>query len=96
MTIAETLRGKLENAFEPTVLDIVDESHLHAGHMGARPEGETHFRVMIVSPAFAGAGRVQRHRMVHDVLAAELRERVHALALVLRTPDEVESSTKNS
>jgi BolA protein len=89
MTIAETLRIKLEAAFNPTGLEIVDESHLHAGHAGARPEGETHFRVTIVSPAFDGVGRVQRHRLVHEVLAQELRERVHALALVLRTPGEV-------
>lgn len=88
MTIAETMRTKLQNAFAPTALEIIDESHLHAGHMGARPEGETHFRVTIVSAAFAGAGRVQRHRMVHEVLADELRDRVHALALVLRTPEE--------
>ena len=56
--------------------------------MGARPEGETHFRVTIVSAAFAGTGRVQRHRMVHEVLADELRDRVHALALLLRAPEE--------
>ena len=88
MTVAETMRSKLETAFEPVTLDVVDESHLHAGHVGARPEGETHFRVTIVSPLFQGASRVQRHRMVHDVLADELRERVHALALVLRAPEE--------
>ena len=89
MTVAETLRTKLEAAFSPTALEIVDESHKHAGHVGARPEGETHFRVAIVSAAFEGEGRVQRHRLVHQVLAEELRDRVHALALVLRTPDEV-------
>ncbi|MEQ8586324.1 MAG: BolA family protein [Thalassobaculaceae bacterium] len=88
MTVAETLRSKLETAFEPEILDVLDESHLHAGHAGARPEGETHFRVTIVSSLFRGASRVQRHRMVHDVLAEELRERVHALALVLRAPEE--------
>lgn len=96
MTIAETLRAKLETAFDPALLDVVDESHLHAGHMGARPEGETHFRVTIVSSAFSGAVRVQRHRMVHDVLADELRDRVHALALILRTPEEAETATRNS
>lgn len=88
MTIAETMHDKLQSAFAPTTLEVVDESHLHAGHMGARPEGETHFRVTIVSAAFDGAGRVQRHRMVHEVLATELRDRVHALALTLRAPDE--------
>lgn len=88
MTIAENMQNKLQAAFSPTTLEIVDESHLHAGHMGARPEGETHFRATIVSAAFAGASRVQRHRMVHEVLAEELRDRVHALALLLRAPDE--------
>lgn len=88
MTVAETLRRKLEAAFDPVALEIVDESHKHAGHVGARPEGETHFRVAIVSAKFEGATRVQRHRLVHEVLAEELRERVHALALILRTPSE--------
>ena len=95
MTIAETMRDKLQNAFAPTALEIIDESHLHAGHMGARPEGETHFRVTIVSAAFDGASRVQRHRLVHEVLAEELRERVHALALVLRTSNEPQKTTEN-
>jgi BolA protein len=89
MTVYETMRAKLDTAFTPVTLDIVDESHKHAGHVGARPEGETHFRVTIVSDAFDGASRVQRYRLVHDVLAEELKERVHALALVLRTPAEV-------
>ncbi|MDF1793774.1 MAG: BolA family transcriptional regulator [Thalassobaculaceae bacterium] len=88
MTIADTLRKKLDSAFEPAALEVVDESHLHAGHIGARPEGETHFRVTLVSSAFSGLGRVQRHRLVHEVLAAELRDHVHALALVLRAPEE--------
>lgn len=88
MTIAEIMQNKLQTAFSPTALEIVDESHLHAGHMGARPEGETHFRVTIVSAAFVSAGRVQRHRMVHEVLADELRDRVHALALLLRAPED--------
>ena len=89
MTIAEIMQSKLEAALSPTTLEIVDESHLHAGHMGARPEGETHFRMTIVSPAFSGLNRVQRHRVVHEVVAEELRERVHALALVLRAPEDL-------
>ena len=89
MTIAEIMQTKLQTALAPTELEIVDESHLHAGHMGARPEGETHFRVTIVSPAFSGLGRVQRHRLVHEAVAEELRTRVHALALVLRAPEDL-------
>lgn len=94
MTVADTLRKKLESAFDPTGLDIVDESHLHAGHAGARPEGETHFKVTMVSPAFEGVARIQRHRLVHDVLAEELRDRVHALVLVLRTPNEAGANNR--
>jgi BolA protein len=69
-------------------LEIVDDSHRHAGHAGARPEGETHFSVTVVSAAFAGLSRVDRQRRVHAALAAELRTRVHALALRTLTPDE--------
>jgi BolA family transcriptional regulator, general stress-responsive regulator len=88
MTVADTLRAKLTAAFAPQRLQIVDESHRHAGHAGARPEGETHFNVEIVSAAFAGRSRVDRQRLVYAALAAELRERVHALALKTLTPDE--------
>jgi BolA protein len=88
MTVQDTLRAKLTAALHPTRLEIVDESHLHAGHAGARPEGETHFRIEIVSEAFAGQSRVARQRLVYDILAEELRTRVHALALITRTPHE--------
>jgi BolA family transcriptional regulator, general stress-responsive regulator len=85
---AERIRAKLSAEFAPVVLDIEDESSRHAGHAGAAPGGETHFRVRIVSAAFAGLGRVERQRRVYTVLASELAERVHALALETRTPDE--------
>lgn len=88
MTVQDTLRAKLAAAFAPTRLHITDESHLHAGHAGARDEGETHFRVEIVSAAFDGQPRVARQRMVYEILAEELRTRVHALALTTRTPEE--------
>jgi BolA family transcriptional regulator, general stress-responsive regulator len=83
------IRRKLEGALAPERLDIVDESDRHAGHAGARPEGETHFRVEIVSAAFDGKSRIDRQRLVYGVLAEELKERVHALALTTRTPGEV-------
>jgi len=86
MSVADSMKSKLETAFDPVELEIVDESHLHAGHSGWKPEGETHFRVTIVSPAFEGLSRVERHREVHAVLADELASRVHALALTLETP----------
>lgn len=92
MRVAETIKSKLEAAFSPVSLVVEDESHRHAGHAGARPEGETHFRVAIVSAAFAGLGRVERQRRVHAVLSEELRTRVHALSLSLSAPDEGRSA----
>jgi BolA protein len=88
MTVAETIRTKLEAAFAPSHLDVRDESALHHGHEGSREGGETHFRVAIVSKAFTGLTRIERHRRVHDVLDSELKGRVHALVLTLLTPDE--------
>jgi BolA protein len=88
MSVTNLIQAKLTDAFSPNRLNIVDESHLHAGHIGARPEGETHFRVEIVSAAFEGASRVERQRMVYQVLADELADRVHALALQVRTVGE--------
>ena len=93
MRVAETLRAKLEAAFSSPVIDIVDESHKHAGHAGARPEGESHFRVSIVAAEFNGLNRIARHRLVHDVLAQELQGPVHALVLSLRTPEELDYAT---
>ena len=87
--IADRMRRKLEAAFAPERLDIVDDSHHHAGHSGARPEGETHFHVTIVSAAFTGAGRVERQRKVYATLAEELKGRVHALQLKTLAPDEI-------
>jgi BolA family transcriptional regulator, general stress-responsive regulator len=88
MTVASTLREKLSAAFAPEDLEIEDESARHAGHSGARPGGETHFRVRVVSRTFEGLSRVERQRRVYAVLAEELRTNVHALALVTLTPDE--------
>lgn len=88
MTIAETIRAKLTAALQPAGLAIIDESARHAGHAGARPGGETHFRVEVVSAAFAGLGRVARQRLVYQILAAELAGQVHALSLATDTPEE--------
>ena len=88
MSVAETLRRKLTDAFQPVRLEIIDDSDRHAGHAGAREGGESHFTVEIVSPAFAGKSRVERQRLVYGVLAEELRERVHALALRTLAPEE--------
>lgn len=86
--MAERITKKLEEALAPQRLDVIDESHLHHGHGGWREGGETHFRVDIVSDAFAGKSRVERHRMVNTILAQELAERVHALAIAAKAPGE--------
>ncbi len=86
--VGRRIEELLRQAFTPQYLEIRDESHRHAGHAGAHPEGESHFRVIIVSDAFSGKPLVQRHRMVNEVLAELLRERVHALAITARAPDE--------
>ncbi len=86
MSVAESIRTKLTAAFAPTSLEVIDESHLHAGHIGARPEGETHFRVVMTAAAFGGLSRVDRQRRVYDLLAPELAGPVHALALKLEAP----------
>ena len=88
MTYAERIRRKLTDGLHPTRLDVIDESGRHVGHAGARPEGETHFNVTVVSPAFEGKSRVERQRMVYALLSEEMSQHVHALALSTLTPDE--------
>jgi BolA family transcriptional regulator, general stress-responsive regulator len=86
----DRIATKLTAALQPSALDIHDDSHRHAGHAGDSPDGqgETHFRVTAVSDIFVGKSRVERQRLVYGVLADELKERVHALELVLRAPGE--------
>jgi BolA protein len=88
MAVADIIRRKLETALTPVQLTIEDESHLHKGHAGHRPGGETHFRVTVISNAFAGVARVQRHRMVTSALSTEMNNPIHALALKTLTPEE--------
>lgn len=88
MTTKDVITQKLTSAFTPESLKIVDESHQHEGHAGHRPGGETHFRVYIVSEAFRGKTRVTRHRLINEALAAELADRVHALAIHASAPGE--------
>ena len=88
MEYADRIRRKLTEALAPERLDVVDESGRHAGHAGARPEGETHFHVTVVSAAFAGRSRIDRQRMVYGLLAEEMAERIHALGLTTLTPNE--------
>lgn len=88
MSVAETIRRKLTERFVPTRLDVIDESHRHAGHAGSRPGGETHFAVTITSALFAGLNRVARQRLVYDALKQELAAGVHALSLTTLSPEE--------
>jgi BolA protein len=88
MPVRERIAEKLTKAFAPHSLDVVDESHQHAGHAGHRPGGETHFRVTIVAEAFRGKSRVERHRMINQTLAGELAGGVHALAIHASAPAE--------
>ena len=85
---ADRIRTVLEAAFAPARVTVDDDSHRHIGHAGARPEGETHYSVAVISPAFAGQSRVARSRAVHAALAAEFADGLHALALRLATPEE--------
>ena len=88
MTMQTTISEKLAAAFAPQRLDVIDESHQHEGHAGHRPGGETHFRVHIVSEAFRGKSRIERHRMVNQTLSGELAGGVHALAIHASAPGE--------
>ncbi|MCB1495584.1 MAG: BolA family transcriptional regulator [Bauldia sp.] len=83
----ERITRTLTEAFRPAQIDVVDESDLHKGHAGHRPEGETHFRVRIVSEAFRGRSRVDTHRLINAALKQELEGGVHALAIEAKAPD---------
>lgn len=85
---ADRIHAALTTAFAPAEVAVQDDSHRHAGHAGARPGGETHYSVRVVSPAFQGMSRVARSRAVHEHLAAEFASGLHALALRLLTPEE--------
>ncbi|HEY1736290.1 MAG TPA: BolA family protein [Methylovirgula sp.] len=94
-TFASRITKKLRDALTPSVLEVIDESHKHAKHAHAMSRagtaegaGETHFRIKVVSDSFTGKSRVERHRMINDLLAAELAERVHALAIETKAPGD--------
>lgn len=91
MSYADRIRRKVTEGLAPVRLELVDQSHQHAGHAGAAaagPGGETHFDLVVVSSAFAGLSRVARQRRVHELVADELAERVHALSIRALTPEE--------
>ena len=88
MRTYDLITRKLTEAFRPDSLRVVDESHRHEGHAGHRPGGESHFRVYIVSNAFRGKSRLERHRMINSALAGELQSGIHALAIHAAAPEE--------
>ena len=90
MSVAEDIRRKLTEAFRPLEIEVDDESARHAGHAGARPGGETHFRVRIVAPAFTDMSRIARQRKIYEALSEEMRSQVHALTIEARAPGEGE------
>jgi BolA family transcriptional regulator, general stress-responsive regulator len=88
MRTADLITKKLTEAFAPQSLKVLDESHQHQGHAGHRPGGQTHYRVYIVSEAFKGKTRLERHRMINQLLSAEFADGVHALAIHAAAPGE--------
>ena len=88
MTVEAEIRQKLVEAFSPVALEIINESQFHASHASSPGTGESHFRVLIVASAFEGKSRLQRHRMVNELLSAELNAGVHALAIKAMSPAE--------
>jgi len=88
MRTADVIAQKLTAALAPASLRVEDESHHHEGHAGHRPGGQTHFRVYIVSDAFKGKSRVERHRIINGILSCELSGGVHALAIHAAAPGE--------
>ncbi len=83
------IRDALTAAFEPSRLDVINESHLHAGHRSSPGTGDSHFRVYLVSTKFAGLSRVSRHRLINQCLAHLIGKPIHALALDAKAPDEI-------
>ena len=88
MRIENAIREKLQRLLTPQALEVVNESHLHAGHASSPGTGESHFRVVVISDLFRGKSRLERHRMVNDALAEELAGSLHALAIKALTPEE--------
>ncbi|MBO0346628.1 BolA family protein [Roseibium limicola] len=88
MNTKTIIENKINATFSPLALEVIDESDKHKGHGGWREGGETHFRVRIVAASFSGMSRVNRHRAVNDLLAEELENGVHALAIEARSPEE--------
>ncbi len=84
MSVKEIIESKVNEALNPELLEVIDESHKHAGHVGARPEGETHFHINMTASMLNGKNRVERQRMIYKILSDELAGPIHALSLSLK------------
>lgn len=87
-SVTQTLREKLMVELRPTRLDVINESELHAGHRSSPGTGDSHFRILVISEAFAGKSRIERQRIVNDLLKTEISGGIHALALATLAPGE--------
>lgn len=95
MTFSQSIKEKIEEALDPSLIEIINESHLHAGHQEQFDgSGETHLRIRVVSDAFEGRNRVARHRMINDLVREEIALGLHAIAIEARAPSE--AATANS
>lgn len=92
--VGRRITSKLMAELRPDSLEVIDESHMHEGHAGSHPSGESHFRVRVTAQVFAGEGRVSRHRMINRILADDLANRVHALAIEAYAPEERGGTSK--
>jgi BolA family transcriptional regulator, general stress-responsive regulator len=92
VNVASEIRGRLA-ALEPLALEVFDESAKHEGHAGARPGGQTHWRLTIVSPRFSGQSTVARHRMIYQALGTLMQDPIHALAIQARAPEELQKGS---
>lgn len=88
MSVADEIRNRLATALHPEALELTDRSALHEGHAGAAPGGNTHWHLVIVSPAFSGKRTVERHRMVYQAIGDLMSRPIHALEIDARAPDE--------
>lgn len=88
MRVVDIIKQKLTEELSPIILDITDDSAKHAGHAGSRPEGESHFSVLVVSKTFEGKSKVERQRIIYKVLSEEMQQHIHALALQTLAPNE--------
>ncbi len=88
MSIAAIITQKLQQALSPVTIQVIDESHKHIGHVGARDSGETHFAIIVISQQFKGLSRLQRHKLIYSILDLEMQNNIHALSIVAHAPEE--------